>query len=50
MEWPDVARYLKTKVHQFGDARLLVDYEPMSLTHTGNLTPPQTDLSRDYVR
>ena len=26
MEWPDVARYLKTKVHQFGDARLLVDY------------------------
>ncbi|MGO9566791.1 MAG: class I adenylate-forming enzyme family protein [Desulfomonilaceae bacterium] len=26
MEWPDVARYIKTKVHQFGDARLLVDY------------------------
>jgi long-chain acyl-CoA synthetase len=26
MDWPDVAQYLKTKVHRFGDARLLVDY------------------------
>jgi long-chain acyl-CoA synthetase len=26
MDWPDVAQYLKTKVHRFADARLLVDY------------------------
>lgn len=26
MEWPNVAQYLKTKVNQFRDAKLLVDY------------------------
>lgn len=26
MEWPNVARYLKTKVDRFADARLLIDY------------------------
>ncbi|MCJ7686391.1 MAG: long-chain fatty acid--CoA ligase, partial [Desulfobacteraceae bacterium] len=27
MKWPNVKEYLKTKVLQFGDARLMIDYE-----------------------